>query len=193
MTKNVLLGASLAAAFAISMFAYVMADDGPREKYMELVSATNGTDSSITVNATMKQIPAHKALDVITFWALPIEYDVAQAGGALNVAAVTIHHGVNDHQYVGSIDNDPKPVNQSVRSTPVQSFHPHYAGFDGDGCLVGLESPKLDFRVKGDTITFDTSDHPTVGFAVTGTIGLNSTCATGLQITHVDDALIISP
>jgi hypothetical protein len=187
-----LMGASLAAIMGISMITLAAANGFPREGYVDITGATFGDESSITLDERVKEIPAKRALDVITFWAIPIEDQIGS--GDINVAAVTIHHGVNDHQYVGSLDDDPNTPNQDVRSTPVQSFHPHYAGFNGTvgptfGCLVGLESPKIDFRVKGDTITLDTSDVTIAAeVALTGTIGPRAECtATGLGITAFDD------
>ena len=184
MTTKTILAMSLAAVFAVSMISAAYAV--PRASYLDITGVSTGATSTVTLDGDVKQIPANKALDTITFWAFPVEESFG--GGSLNVAAVTIHHGANDHQYVGSIDNDPSPVNQNVRSTPVQSFHPHYANFDGLGCLVGLESPKIDFKVSGNTITLDTSGVTPLGFAASGTIGVRSECtATGLGITSLDD------
>nr|AFK24995.1 hypothetical protein Josef01_22i07_10 [uncultured archaeon] len=53
-------------------------------------------------------------------------------------------------------------------------------------CVIGLESPKVAFRVQHDAITFAASD--TAGFAATGTIGPRSDwLATGLGITELVD------
>lgn len=91
----------------------------------------------------------------------------------LTVDAITIHHSVNDHQAFG----------KDAKSSPVQSFHPHVAYFDSELCVIGLESPKSDFKVKDNTITLEASDE---AFAVaTGTIGPRDECSIGLGITGV--------
>lgn len=184
MISKTTMVASLMAVFIVSIISMAYAD--PRTDYLDITDVSTGASSTVTLAENVKEIPANKALGTITFWAFPVAESFG--GGSLNVAAITIHHGVNDHQYVGSIDSDPKPVNQSVRSTPVQSFHPHYASFDGAGCLVGLVSPKIDFNVSKNTVSLDTSGVTPLGFAATGTIGPRPECtATGLGITNLDD------
>ena len=162
-TKSI-LGISLAAVFAISMTMTAAMADIPGS--MTVVSASSdGVTHVMEVEDKIKQIPAKKADDLITFWAfaVPVPGD-APVGTALTVDAITIHHSVNDHQAFG----------KSVQSSPVQSFHPHQAHFDGDFCLVGLESPKADFKVQHKTVTLEASD---TAFAVaTGTIGPRADC-----------------
>ncbi|MEW6042826.1 MAG: hypothetical protein AB1608_01000 [Thermoproteota archaeon] len=141
------------------------------------VASSDGVTHSMTLAEKVKQIPANKAEDVVSFWAwaIPIPSG-APIGTALAVDAITIHHGVNDHQAFG----------KAAQSTPVQSFHPHRAYFDGAFCVIGLESPKASFKVQHDTITLAASD--TSGLAATGTIGPRSDCpATGLGITALVD------
>ena len=107
---------------------------------MTVVSASSdGVTHVMEVEDKIKQIPANKADDLITFWAfaVPIPGD-APAGTALTVDAITIHHGVNDHQAFG----------KAAQSSPAQSFHPHQAHFDSNLCIIGLESPKADFKVQ---------------------------------------------
>ncbi len=90
--------------------------------------------------------------------------DDAPVGTALTVDAITIHHSVNDHQAFG----------KAAQSSPVQSLHPHQAHFDASFCIVGLESPKADFKVQHKTVTLEASD--TAIAIATGTIGTRVDC-----------------
>lgn len=166
-------------------FAFAFHGTSPRADYLDITGSSTGTTSTMTVDGEIKEIPAKKAVGLITFWAFGV--DESFGPGATNVAAVTIHHGANDHQVVGALDDDPKPVNQGARSTPVQSFHPHYANFDSDFCLRGLVSPTIDFSAKNNLVSLDTSDVTTNGFVITGTIGPRDECPLGLGIDGVDD------
>ena len=94
----------------------------------------------------------------------------------LQADAITIHHGVNDHQAFG----------KAAQSSPVQSYHPHGVTFDVDGCIVGLDSPKADFKVQHNTVTLESEN--SYDFAATGTVGPRAECtATGLGITNLYD------
>ena len=175
MNSKTILGISLAAIFVISMTMTAAMADIPGS--LTVVSASSdGVTHEMTVEDKVKQIPANKAPDLITFWAwaIPISVD-APVGTTLAVDAITIHHGVNDHQAFG----------KAAQSSPVQSFHPHVAYFDADNCIIGLESPKSDFRVQHNTLTLEASD---TAFAVaTGTIGTggHEACPLGLGITSL--------
>ena len=171
-TKTI-LGFSLAAVFAVAMmttsvFASI-------EGSQTVVSASSdGNTHFMEVQDKVKQIPAGKANDLITFWAWAIPIPVgAPAGTTLAVDAITIHHKVNDHQAFG----------KDKQSSPVQGFHPHKAFFDETGCLLDLESPKSDFKVQHKTLTLEASD--TAVKAATGTIGAegHGACPFGLGIT----------
>ena len=125
----------------------------------------------------IKQIPANKADDLITFyaWVSVIEDSDSNLIG-LEADTITIHHGVNDHQAFG----------KALQSSPVQSYHPHGVTFDGDFCIVGLTSPKADFKVQHNTVTLESEND--FDFAATGTVGPRAECsATGLGITNLYD------
>jgi hypothetical protein len=101
---------------------------------LTVVSASSdGVTHVIEVEDKIKQIPANKADDLITFYAW-----VTVTTDGLQADAITIHHKVNDHQAFG----------KAAQSSPVQSFHPHQAHFDANNCIIGLESPKADFKVQ---------------------------------------------
>ena len=173
MTKTkILLGISLAAVFAISMTMTSAMADIPGSMTIVSASSEDGTHT-LNVEDKIKQIPAKKAPGLVTFWAFLIPTpDDAPAGTVLTVDAITIHHGVNDHQAFG----------KAAQSTPVQSFHPHQAHFDSSLCVIGLESPKADFKVQHKTVTLESSDGDAFA-AATGTIGPRDECtATGLGI-----------
>ena len=156
-----LLGISLAAVFAISMTMTGAMADIPGSMSVVSASSTEDGAHSMTVEDKIKQIPAHKAPGLVTFWAFVINTpDDAPDGTNLSVDAITIHHKVNDHQAFG----------KAAQSSPVQSFHPHQAHFDANGCVIGLESPKADFKVQHKTITLQGSDGAAAAVA-TGTIG----------------------
>jgi len=173
MITKTILGISLATVFVISITMAAAMADIPGS--MTVVAASSdGVTHVMEVEDKIKQIPAKKADDLVTFWAftIPIPGD-APAGTALTVDAITIHHSVNDHQAFG----------KAAQSSPVQSFHPHKAHFDAALCIIGLESPKADFKVQHKTITLEASDE---AFAVaTGTIGPRDECPIGLGITGV--------
>jgi len=174
MTKKLLLGVMFAAIFSIAMVSSSAFAD--IEGSLTVVSASSdGTTHSMQVEDKIKQIPAKKADDLITFWAFAIPVPAgAPAATALAVEAITIHHDVNDHQAFG----------KAAQSSPVQSFHPHVAFFDAGFCIIGLQSPKADFKVQHDTITLEASD--TAFAAATGTIGPRDECTdTGLGITSL--------
>jgi hypothetical protein len=176
MNSKLVLGTTIAALIAVSLTS-VYATTG----YFDITAASSdGTTHSMTLADDVKQIPAKKAEDIVSFWAWAIPTPSgAPAGTALTVDAITIHHGVNDHQAFG----------KAAQSTPVQSFHPHKAYFDGAFCVIGLESPKADFRVKDNTVTLEASDDAFA--AATGTIGPRSDCAIGLGITDLADLVAI--
>jgi hypothetical protein len=149
---------------------------------------SDGTTHSMDVEDKVKQIPAHKADDTITFWAwvLPNTSD-APAGTAVTVDAITIHHKVNDHQRFDD-GSDSNPNNQDIRSKPVQSFHPHKAFFDENFCVIGLESPHTAFKVQHNTLVM-TSSQTEALVALTGTIGGggHEGCPFGLGITDMSE------
>ena len=176
-TKIILLGTSIAAIFAVGMFSAVFAansNSGIDPAQFDITSAsTDGETLSMEVDAKIKQIPANKADDVITFYAW-----VSFTTTGLEADAITIHHKVNDHQAFG----------KAAQSSPVQSYHPHGVTFDGDFCIVGLTSPKADFKVQHNTVTLESDD--SFDFAATGTVGPRTECtATGLGITNLYDTL----
>ncbi|MFY9299722.1 MAG: hypothetical protein WAO91_00830 [Candidatus Nitrosotenuis sp.] len=176
MKSKLIIGALVAALVGVSLTAAYATD------YFDITAASSdGTTHSMELADRVKQIPANKALDVVSFWAWAIPIPAgAPAGTTLAVEAITIHHGVNDHQAFG----------KAAQSTPVQSFHPHRAYFDASNCVIGLESPKADFRVKDNTITLAASDVAVA--AATGTIGPRGDCtATGLGITVLADLFTI--
>ena len=185
MNSRAIWGILIAAVLAVSMSLTVYADISGS---LTVVSASSdGVTHTMTVEDKIKQIPANKAPDLITFWAfaVPTSPADAAAGVALTVDALTIHHGVNDHQAFDAIacPPDKNPTCKAIKSTPVQSFHPHKAKFDGAFCVVGLESPKADFKAQHKTITMEASD---TAFAVaTGTIGERGECPIGLGITSL--------
>ena len=170
MTRTIILGASLAALFAVGMFsATAFAVDAGQ---FEITSAsTDGETLTMTVEDKIKQIPANKADDLISFYAW-----VTETPTGLQADAIPIHHGVNDHQEFG----------KAAQSSPVQSYHPHGVTFDGEGCIVGLDSPKADFKVQHNTVTLESDN--SYDFAATGTVGPRTDCAaTGLGITNLYD------
>ena len=120
MNTKTLLGISLAAVFAMSMTMTSAMADIPGS--MTVVSASSdGNTHVLEAQDKIKQIPAHKAHDLVTFWAFVVEEipDDAPENTDLTVDAITIHHRVNDHQAFG----------KEAQSSPVQSFHPHKAHF----------------------------------------------------------------
>jgi len=169
MNNQVILGTTLAALFAVSMFSAVYAVNAGQ---FEITAAsTDGETLTMTVAEKIKQIPANDADDLITFYGW-----VTVTSSGLVADAITIHHGVNDHQAFG----------KAAQSSPVQSYHPHKVTFDAINCVVGLESPKADFRVQHNTITLESDD--SFDFAATGTVGPRAECtATGLGITALYD------
>lgn len=169
MTNKVILGASLAALFAVGMFSAVYAVNTGQ---FDIISAsTDGETLTMTVAEKIKQIPANDADDLITFYGW-----VTKTSDGYVADAITIHHGVNDHQAFG----------KAAQSSPVQSYHPHVVTFDAEFCVVGLESPKADFKVKHNTVTLESDD--SFEFAATGTVGPRIDCtATGLGITTLYD------
>ncbi|GKS67491.1 hypothetical protein YTPLAS73_10380 [Nitrosarchaeum sp.] len=171
MTKTILLGASLAALFAVGMVSTIFAVNAGQ---FDIESAsTDGETLTMTVAEKIKQIPENKADDLITFYAW-----VTITDDGLEADAITIHHGVNDHQAFG----------KAAQSSPVQSYHPHGVSFDSDFCIVGLDSPKAKFKVQHDTVTLESEN--SFDFAATGTVGPRSECtATGLGITNLYDTL----
>ncbi len=164
----------MAAAFAITISMTAAMADIPGS--MTVVAASSdGTTHSMTVQDKVKQIPANKAGDLITFWAWAIPNPVgAPVGTALTVDTITIHHGVNDHQAFG----------KAAQSSPVQSFHPHKAYLDVNLCIVGLESPKSKFKVQHTTLVMTSSQSESIAVA-TGTIGPRGECPIGLGITSL--------
>ena len=170
MNQRVLFGTSIAALFAVGMFAGAFGVHGTGQ--FDIVSAsTDGETLSMEVADKIKQIPAKKADDLITFYAW-----VTETPSGLVANAITIHHGVNDHQAFG----------KDAKSSPVQSYHPHVVTFDSENCIVGLESPKASFKVQHNTVTLESED--SFDFAAVGTAGPRDDCtATGLGITHLYD------
>ncbi len=185
MKTRAILGISLAAAFAISISITAAMADIPGSMNVTAASS-DGTNHYMTVADKVKQFPAKAAPDLITFWAwaLPIPLN-APPGTVLAVDAITLHHGVNDHQAFDD-GSDKNPTNKDIKSSPVQSFHPHKAYFDADGCIIGLESPKADFKVQHNTLVLTSSQSDAVAVA-TGTIGTtgHGDCPFGLGITGV--------
>ena len=84
-------------------------------------ASSDGEILTITVEDKIKQIPANKTIDLITFYAWVTVID-----DGLEADTITIHHGVNNHQAFG----------KSAQSSPVQSYHPHEVSFDDDFCIV---------------------------------------------------------
>jgi len=168
-----LLGTLIVTVIIISMtMTSVMADIPGSLTVVE--ASSDGTTHVMKVQDKVKQIPAGKADDIITFWAWAIPpLSDAPEGTVLVVDAITIHHGVNDHQAFG----------KAAQSSPVQSFHPHKAFFDENGCIIGLQSPKSPFSVKDNVLTLKASD--TAVAVATGTIGAVEGCPVGLGITGV--------
>ena len=178
MKTRTILGISLAAAFAISISMTAAMADIPGSLNVETASS-DGNTHSMDVEDKVKQIPAHKADDTITFWAwvLPNTSD-APEGTVVTVDAITIHHKVNDHQLFG----------KDLQSKPVQGFHPHKAYFDSDFCVIGLESPHTAFKVQHNTLVM-TSSQTEALVAATGTIGGggHEECPFGLGITDLSE------
>ena len=173
LNAKIIFGISLAAAFVITMSMTAAMADIPGS--LTVVSASSdGVTQKMTVEDKVKQIPANKAGDLITFWAWVIPTPVdAPERTVIAVDTITIHHGVNDHQAFG----------KAAKSSPVQSFHPHKAFLDVNLCIVGLESPKSDFKVQHKTLTLEATD--TASAVVTGTIGPREECPIGLGITSL--------
>ncbi|MGH1568125.1 MAG: hypothetical protein ACRBBZ_02845 [Nitrosopumilus sp.] len=179
MTKTVLLGASLAALFAVGRLTAVSAANPGQ---FDIVSAsTDGETLSMTVDEKIKQIPAKKADDLITFYAW---VTATSTSTGLQADTITIHHNVNDHQEFG----------KAAKSSPVQSYHPHEVTFTNVGtetepifCISDLKSPKSDFKVQHKTVTLASEN--TFDFAATGTAGPISECDgfVGLGITDLYD------
>ena len=169
MNTKTILGISLAAVFAVGMFSTAYAVNAGQ---FDITSAsTDGETLTMTVAEKIKQIPANDADDLITFYGW-----VTVTSDGLVADAITIHHGVNDHQAFG----------MAAKSSPVQSYHPHVVTFDANNCIVGLESPKSDFKVQHNTVTLESDD--SFDFAATGTVGPRAECtATGLGITALYD------
>ena len=168
-----LLGTIIVVVIIVSMtMTSVMADIPGSLTVVE--ASSDGTTHVMKVQDKVKEIPAGKADDIITFWAWAIlPPSDAPEGTALAVDAITIHHGVNDHQAFG----------KAAKSSPVQSFHPHKAFFDENGCVIGLQSPKSAFSVKDNVLTLESAN---TAFAVaTGTIGAVEGCPVGLGITSL--------
>jgi hypothetical protein len=163
----------MVAAFVITMSMTAAMADIPGSLTV-VTASSDGVTQKMTVEDKVKQIPANKASDLITFWAwaIPTPSD-APEGTALAVDTITIHHGVNDHQAFG----------KAAQSSPVQSFHPHKAFLDVNLCIVGLESPKSDFKVQHNTLTLEATDMASA--VATGTIGPREDCPIGLGITSL--------
>ena len=171
MNSRILLGTSIAALFAVGLFSGAFAINAGQFDITD--ASTDGETLTMEVAEKIKQIPANKADDLITFYAW-----VTITSTGLEADAITIHHGVNDHQAFG----------KAVKSSPVQSYHPHGVTFDSDFCIVGLDSPKASFKVQHNTVTLESED--SFDFAATGTVGPRSECtATGLGITNLYDTL----
>ena len=120
-------------------------------------ASSDGEILTMTVEDKIKQIPANKAIDLITFYAWVTAID-----DGLEADAITIHHGVNNHQVFG----------KDAQSSPVQSYHPHGVSFDDDFCIVGLTSPKADFKVQHDILTLESKN--SFDFAAIGTVGAST-------------------
>ncbi|HUT06664.1 MAG TPA: hypothetical protein VMW74_08275 [Nitrosopumilaceae archaeon] len=183
MKTRAILGISLAAAFVLTISITAAMADIPGSMTVTEASS-DGASHYMTVQDKVKQITEKQAPDLITFWAWAVQITQdAPSGTVLAVDAITIHHGVNDHQ---AFDDgaDSNPTNKDIKSTPVQSFHPHKAYFDANGCIIGLESPKADFKVKHNTLVMTSSQTEAVAVA-TGTIGTtgHEACPLGLGIT----------
>lgn len=192
MNTKTILGISLAAVFAISMsMTAAMASNEPS------LSATDADQEGdifwMDLEAPVKAFNSKDAPDLVTFWAWVLDDD---NGADLRVAAITQHHRINDQAAFDGVfcPDDKSPQCQTIRSNPVQSFHPHYAEFtatDVGGaepalCVTNLESPKLDFRVHNqETITLEDGTEEYAGFYAVGTIGAIDGCPVGLGITSV--------
>ena len=175
MNTKTILEISIAAVFVISITMTAAMADIPGS--LTVVSASSdGVTHVMEVEDKIKQIPANKAPDLVTFWAFAIPNPGgAPAGTTLTVDAISIHHKVNDHQAFG----------KAAQSSPVQGFHPHKFFFDDAFCVLGLESPKSDFKVQHKTITLEAS---ATAFAVaTGAVGTDGheACPFGLGITSL--------
>ena len=167
--KHSLLGISITALIAVGMISAVSALN--LDQFDIQSASSDGSTLTMEVKDKIKQIPAGDADDLITFYAW-----VTFTNTGLQADAITVHHGVNDHQAFG----------KDAQSSPVQSYHPHEVTFDGDGCIVGLASPKVDFKVQDTTVTMESSNG--FDFAATGTVGPRAECtATGLGITDLYD------
>ncbi len=149
--------------------------------YLDIESAnSDGVTHMMTLADDVKQITAKKSEDIVTFWAWAVPNPTeAPEGTFLTVDAITIHHGVNDHQAFG----------KAAKSSPVQSFHPHRAYFDSNLCVIGLESPKTGFKVNQNTVTLSSSDVAVA--AATGTIGPVDGCPVGLGVTNIQELVTI--
>lgn len=195
MNTKTILGISLATVFAISMsITAAMASNDP---------SLNATDAGKTggtfymdLDAPVKNFNFKDAPDLVTFWAWFLE-DKGNNGADARVAAITLHHNINDQAAFDPIfcGDDKSPQCQAIRSNPVQSFHPHYAEFkfidvDGQGniqlCVTNLESPNLDFRVNNQqTITLEDDSEDYADYYAVGTIGAIEGCPVGLGITNI--------
>lgn len=172
---------SFTAIFAVTLVSGAFADiDGS----LDIVDASQADDVFLmTLQDPVKEFNARDAPDIVTFWA----WSIPTTGDEdLRVVAITLHHGVNDHQ----------AFEMSARSTPVQSFHPHIAEFtaidvddnpDTDPvlCVTKLESPALNFRVHNQETISVNLDETWGEFAATGTIGGVEGCPVELGITSV--------
>jgi hypothetical protein len=94
MTKTLLLGTTLAALFTVDMFSAVFAVN--TGQFDITSSSTDGETLTMVVAEKIKQIPANKADDLITFYAW-----VTATPDGLVADVITLHHGVNDHQAFG--------------------------------------------------------------------------------------------
>ena len=178
MNRKLLLGISLATVFIFSIM--MLPINADLDGMLDITGASSdGTNHKMQVADNLKNINK-KESDIVTFWAWAIDNpEDAPDGTFLTVDALTIHHLVNDHQAFG----------KDAKSTPVQGYHPHRAFFDSDFCVIGLQSPKADFRVKDNTLQLASDD---IAFlAATGTIGAVDGCPIGLGITELRDMVAI--
>jgi len=170
------LGAIFALIFTTTLTVTAFAVPTYPAEMLNITSASSdGTTMTMTTEVKVKHVVENKDTtdDLITFWAWQIP---TENGEAARVAAIAIHHGVNDHQAFG----------MEAKSSPVQGFHTHEVALDGDFCVVGLQSPKADFRVKGNTLTLE-NDAIHVD-TVSGTIGPRVDCPESPATLGVTDA-----
>lgn len=189
------MGLSLAAVFAASMISLVYAANFNADSANVEDAGQSGDTFFMDLEAPVKEFNAKNAPDLVTFWAWLID----GGSGDVRVLAITLHHNVNDHQAFDPVFclGDKNPTCKAIKSSSVQSFHPHYAEFtvtDADNdvdtpdvlCVTNLESPVLDFRVHNqDVITVEDEDSTYAGFYATGTIGVIDGCPVGLGITNL--------